>query len=133
DSSQVVTPFVQVGTYPTRNFALVSPHVAMGLGPSLRLSVGAEPAGVWPLRIPGTELFSSFLAGDCSPASRQPLLEDLAFPADCPHRTDCHCLKKEASTAGYSGVPAHSQLHSMRHRIEGQRPGTSGHSTLGPL
>src|SRR5581483_9792817 len=42
DSSRVVTPFVQVGTYPTRNFALVSPHVAMGLGPSLRLAVDAS-------------------------------------------------------------------------------------------
>jgi hypothetical protein len=52
--------------YPTRNFALVSPHVAMGLGPSLRLSVGTEPAGVWPLKIPGTEFFS-----DLSPTMRR--------------------------------------------------------------
>src|SRR5215813_5455437 len=29
DSSQVVTPFVQVGTYPTRNFATLGPFVAV--------------------------------------------------------------------------------------------------------
>src|SRR5215211_9112306 len=104
----------------------------MGLGPSLRLSVGVEPVGVWPLRIPGTELSAVF------------------SPAIARRRADNHCSRtwpflliartgriitasKEASTAGYSGVPAHSQLHSMRRRIEGQRPGTSGHSTLGPL
>src|SRR4051794_38392723 len=28
DSAQVVTPFVQVGTYPTRNFAVVLPKTA---------------------------------------------------------------------------------------------------------
>ena len=55
-----------------------------------------------------------------------PLLEPPAFPADCPHRTDCHYRNACGSTAGYSGFPANSQLHSMRHRIEGQHPGTSG-------
>ena len=30
------------------------------------------------------------------------------------------------STVGYSGFPAFSQLHSTRHRVEGQHPGTSG-------
>jgi hypothetical protein len=71
-------------------------------------------------------------------------------PAIARRRADNHCSRswpfllivrtgrivtasREASTAGYTGVPANSQLHSMRHRIEGQRPGTSGHSTLGPL
>ena len=66
DSAQVVTPFVQVGTYPTRNFAendcyvrsnlhdrradhfCQPPYVAAGLGPSLPL---VERAGVWSLRI----------------------------------------------------------------------------------
>ncbi len=47
---------MQVGTYPTRNFALVSPHVAMRLGPYLHLEIGLEMAGVWPLRIPRSEL-----------------------------------------------------------------------------
>ena len=42
---------MQVGTYPTRNFALVAPHVAMRLGPYLYLTVD-EIDGVWPLRIP---------------------------------------------------------------------------------
>src|SRR5262249_16805196 len=104
----------------------------MGLGPYLRLIVGNEPAGVWPLRIPGAEVFSGF---------RRQLSH---------RRANYHCSRSwpflliartgrivtdptGSSTAGYTGVPAHSQLHSMRHRIEGQRPGTSGHSTLGPL
>ena len=30
---------MQVGTYPTRNFALVGPHVAVRLGPSLHLEL----------------------------------------------------------------------------------------------
>jgi len=34
----------------------MSPHVAMWIGPSLRLPVGREPAGVWPLRIPAVEV-----------------------------------------------------------------------------
>src|SRR5690606_9112455 len=37
DSAQVVTPFVQVGTYPTRNFARIPPYVAIGSGPYLHL------------------------------------------------------------------------------------------------
>jgi hypothetical protein len=47
--------------------------------------------GLWGFQEPSCS--AAFLAGDCSPPSRQPLLEILAFPADCPHRTDCHCLK----------------------------------------
>src|SRR5678815_3445530 len=29
DSSQIVTPFVQVGTYPTRNFATLGPFICV--------------------------------------------------------------------------------------------------------
>jgi len=47
-------------SYPTRNFARVAPYVAIGLGPYHRLTIGREPAGVWPLRIPETET----VAGD---------------------------------------------------------------------
>jgi hypothetical protein len=47
----------------------VSPHVAMGLGPYLRLSVGAEPAGVWPLRIPGNETVAG---GSCARFPERP-------------------------------------------------------------
>jgi hypothetical protein len=38
------------------------------------------------------------------------------FPADCPHRTDCHCpcslrlLRGTDSTAGFSGFPANSRV-----------------------
>src|SRR5436305_4202801 len=69
DSAQVVAPFVQVGTYPTRNFADVlfghvhpghlrterhflrcrSLHVAMQLGPSH--DPMSRVSGVWSLRI----------------------------------------------------------------------------------
>ena len=36
-----------------------------------------------------------------------------AFPADCPHRSDCHCRQRvlSTSTAGFSGVPAYSQIY----------------------
>jgi hypothetical protein len=34
--------------------SLGNPHVAMGLGPYLRLTRRGEVAGVWPLRIPST-------------------------------------------------------------------------------
>ena len=47
---------MQVGTYPTRNFALVSPYVAIGLGPYLQLTRRTELVGVWPLRIPRNNL-----------------------------------------------------------------------------
>ena len=68
DSAQVVTPFVQVGTYPTRNFAVSyaeyptelsgrnhtsfrcdSLHVAMQTGPSH--DPMSRASGVWSLRI----------------------------------------------------------------------------------
>src|SRR5207237_3567724 len=64
DSGQVVTPFVRVGTYPTRNFAGVlaqrelsgrlvlaqsSLHVAMQSGPSLYPM--SRTSDVWSLRI----------------------------------------------------------------------------------
>src|SRR6266446_725055 len=76
DSGQVVTPFVQVGTYPTRNFATLGPfsllqptrwwgrahfcralHVAMQFGPS-HLALRSE-SGVWSLGIldPSENLF----------------------------------------------------------------------------
>src|SRR5436305_14109630 len=61
-------------------------------------SRGVTP-GVQSLRIPGDQLVSR-------------------FPADCPHRTDCHCPYPHpneqgvrwTSTAGYSDVPAYSQV-----------------------
>ena len=86
DSRTFVTPFVQVGTYPTRNFAqpcyvlegtgesflFRSPlHVAMQLGPS-HSPAGSWRSGVWPLRISNAEDARSI------------------FPADCLHRSDCH-------------------------------------------
>ena len=39
--------------------------------------------------------------------SRKPLR---VFPADCPHPADCHCRNFAASTEGYSGIPAYSQI-----------------------
>jgi hypothetical protein len=117
---------------PDKEFRSSPPHVAMGLGPSLRLSVGTEPAGVWPLRIPGTELFSRFSAGAFAPAIRHSC--STSWPFLLIARTGWIVTGPNGpSTTGFSGVPANSQLHSTRHRIEGQRPGTSGHSTLGPL
>ncbi len=50
--------------------------------------------GVWPLRIPG--------------------LGVRAFPADCPHSWDCHCLLCEASTRRYSDFPAYSRVFPIR-------------------
>jgi hypothetical protein len=115
-------------TYPTRNFALVSPHVAMGLGPSLRLACRNESAGVWPLRIPeasGSVGFPILLG-------RLPLLACPAFPADCPQRTDCH--------SSQARVPPHSrsfqQIASCTRRIaatRGSTPARRGEPTLGPL
>ncbi len=57
------------------------------------------------------------------------MLNNSAFPADCPHRTDFHCLEGEyftflASTAGFSEFPAYSQLHFQNHFWKGQCPGT---------
>ena len=49
-------------------------------------------SGVWSLRIPAR-------------------LREPAFPADCPHRTHCHCPRKWASSAGYSEFPAYSRMH----------------------
>ena len=43
---------------PDKEFRSSAPHVAMGEGPSLQLSRRGELAGVWPLRIPGTEMAS---------------------------------------------------------------------------
>jgi hypothetical protein len=98
--------------YPTRNFARDLPqrcaesmtslaksslHVAMQSGPSLHPNT--QMSDVWPLRIPFA-----------FPRS--------VFPADCPHRMRCHCLR---SSTGYSEIPANSRI-SLRQR-----------STLGPL
>jgi hypothetical protein len=65
--------------------------------------------------------------------SRRPTARALAFPADCPHRSDCHCAWPhptarvgQGSTAGCSGFPAYSRLHSARRRAEGQTRCTSG-------
>jgi hypothetical protein len=87
--------------YPTRNFATLgslvtslqceersghfclTPHVAMGLG--LYLHRLSAVAGAW----------------------RAVSEDPFRFPADCPHRTDCHCLFAEASTAGYLRVFQH--------------------------
>jgi len=56
DSGEVVTPFVHVGTYPTRNFATLGPS---GLQPPLTgvykrgLSFAVEKAHLFPLPAPG--------------------------------------------------------------------------------
>ena len=73
-------------------------HVAMQHGPSLHPK-HARMSDVWSLRIPIAFLRS-------------------VFPADCPHRMRCHCLR---SSTGYSEIPAISRI-SLRQR-----------STLGPL
>ena len=79
---------MQVGTYPTRNFALDAPHIAMRLGPSLHLLV-REVAGVWPLRIPAHALpkaqspaTTSALAvlSECSSKKRDDRLRQLRQP-----------------------------------------------------
>ena len=110
---------MQVGTYPTRNFATLgtlvtppftpkgqtgwpdhfcpAPHVAMRVGLSHRRSRGA-----W--RTVSEDPLGHFIPG---------------FPADCPHRTDFHCPCRRpyvgpvtwTSTAGYSDVPAYSQVY----------------------
>ena len=58
--------------------------------------------GIWPLRILGLRP---------------------AFPADCPHRSDCHCPRSPpyeggvtagASTVGYSEFPAYSRIYRQR-------------------
>jgi hypothetical protein len=93
---------------------------------------------VWPLRIPEPSVTSS------RPPRTMKLLVDRieparqiqAFPADCPHRSDCHCLI-EASTAGYSGFPAFSRVcsrglpHESRNGVYGRRlPGLSFRALL---
>src|SRR6266567_2916616 len=48
----------QVGYLPDKEFRSSPPHVAIRLGPYLQLTRRCELAGVWPLRIPGTETAS---------------------------------------------------------------------------
>src|SRR2546423_512449 len=100
DSGQVVTPFVQVGTYPTRNFAqrcyvpeeervsrFGSAHLCASPRSSdhIILQRLSWRSGVWPLRI-----------------SRVAIRRAI-FPADCLHRTDCH---SSSSTVGSTRRPS---------------------------
>ena len=63
-------------------------------------------------------------------------LSHLAFPADCLHRSDCHCSyiavkddnRERASTVGYSGFPAYSRVQFVSYLTNGQ----FAHTTLGP-
>ena len=97
-------------------------------------------AGVWPLRIPGNVTaigdqlttrppFDRYQWAHSMLRSRQPTARILAFPADCPHRTDCHSPAPAhvgcdtASTAGYSGFPANSQLLFAGSLPQGAGPG----------
>jgi hypothetical protein len=90
----------------------MSLHVAMQLGPSLHPNT--RMSDVWPLRIPAA-------------------LPRSVFPADCPHRMRCHCVRSTArlspspaawrvrfaprrSSTGCSEIPANSRI-SLRQRF----------------
>ena len=109
DSRTFVTPFVQVGTYPTRNFAQVcysshlvsmrrrsghfchSLHVAMQFGLYLFQFSFELESGVQSLRIPAEIFF------------HRPFLLIIC--------TQSHCHAKLPSrSAGYSDLPAYSQI-----------------------
>ncbi len=62
------------------------------------------------------------------------------FPADCPHRTDCHRVFGPG-TAGYSDIPAYSRIHitllpgcgaTWFHLLGGDRPSQTAHLTRSP-
>ena len=100
---------------PDKEFRSSSPHVAMWLGPYLRLET-AEVAGVWPLRIPNAWLQHS------------------AFPADCPHRSHFHS-DRQTRVAPDSRVFQHMASFAPRNCSRGgQSPGKRAWVvTLGPL
>src|SRR5437588_10548944 len=50
------------------------------------------------------------------------------FPADCPHRTHCHCRTSATSSAGYTEFPAYSRMRTAPLPIRG-----AAISTLGPF
>jgi hypothetical protein len=53
----------------------------------------------------------------------------LAFPADCPHRSHCHC-PRGASSAGYSEFPAYSQIYRQQRSTVSRRSEPSSRTAL---
>ena len=98
DNGQVVTPFMQVGIYPTRDFA------TLGILLLLRVREGERPF-LPPSACRHTDrtISSRFqrvrrmVSEDSEEATVK--VTPSAFPADCPHRT--HCYPLGAGSAGY--------------------------------
>ena len=112
-------------SYPTRNFAqcCYSPrskrerrgagHFCLPLHVAMQLGLSLHPLVVDARRI-------------VSEDSRKRVF--LIFPADCLHRSDCHCSPRRTSTVGYSGVPAYGRVQFVSYPTNGQLE----YTTLGP-
>ena len=118
-------------------------------GPYLQLTVRCEMAGVWPLRIPDIEtvLRERLLPTDTArrrgrinnlhhQRTRLSIAQYLAFPADCPHRTDCHLPWAAPYFQGVTlwlvptdtrGFQHLAGCTLTRHRVEGQTLLHAGH------
>ena len=120
DSAQIVTPFVRVGTYPTRNFALFVTPLQGGGGVSHFCRPPYVAAGY------GLYLHPSQDGWRVVSEDSRWCMHLLSFPADCLHRTHCHRPRSVAPDTQISQHIASFTRH--RYRCEGQLI-----ITLGPL
>jgi hypothetical protein len=121
DSAQVVTPFVQVGTYPTRNFAL---HVS--LDPLLLRDRTGRP---WRYGRPSASpqrsdhLFFSIEREGRRMVSEDPHDWRRGFPAGCPHsHIVTAVIDRRRVVKRCSGFPAYSRLRIASSPMRGAAP-----------
>jgi hypothetical protein len=116
DSSQVVTPFVQVGTYPTRNFALRLLHRSIFAIDGLIILSAS-------LRRRRARTISSSRGEGRRMVSEDPPRRASRVSCWFSAPSHCHCPpRKWTSSSGYSGFPAYSRLRTATSPSRGAAP-----------